>query len=54
MTDLLEVFEVLTDASVTITVIELTWAVKPETVTRGETATYTATVKPDGLKPTFT
>ena len=38
--------------SVDITVIELTLN-GPATVTRGKTATYTATVKPDGLNPTF-
>ena len=37
---------------VIITVIELTLE-GPATVTRGETAKYTATVKPDGLEPTF-
>ena len=40
-------------ATLNITVIALTLAAKPETVTRGETATYTATVKPDDLNPTF-
>ena len=41
-------------ATLNITVIALTLAANPETVTRGETATYTATVKPDDLNPTFT
>ncbi len=40
-------------ATLNIRVIELTLE-SPATVTRGETATYTATVKPDGLEPTFT
>ena len=39
--------------TVDITVIELTLK-GPATVTRGEEATYTATVKPDELEPTFT
>ena len=39
-------------ASITITVIELSLA-GPKTITRGKTATYTAKVLPDGLKPTY-
>ena len=39
--------------TVDITVIELTLE-GPATVTRGEEATYTATVEPAGLEPTFT
>ena len=39
--------------TVDITVIELTLK-GPATVTRGEEATYTATVEPAGLEPTFT
>ena len=45
--------EVTVSRSVDITVIALTLAANLETVTRGDTVIYTATVEPAGLEPTY-